>query len=133
MEVGDGVIRLTETDSYRRHHDEVAGSVHGETRAVVPPRYLKSLAGNEPILIEFGDDRVRFTEGSVTVTTRSIGGELHVECSRMPIEVSTQGLSAIVILLDYAALLVLAIKILGILPVPWVLALVVFLAEVRGA
>jgi hypothetical protein len=41
--------------------------------------------------------------------------------------------SAVVFLLDYAALLVLAIKILGIRRVPWVLALVVFLAEVRGA
>lgn len=75
MEAGDGAVELTATDSYRLHHDEVPASVQGEARTVVPPRYLKSLPGIEPILIEFGEDRVRFTEGSVTGTIRSIAGE----------------------------------------------------------
>jgi DNA polymerase-3 subunit beta len=74
VEADDGAVQLTATDSYRLHHDEVASSVQGEARAIVPPRYLKSLPGTEPILIEFGVDRVRFTEGSVTVTSRIIEG-----------------------------------------------------------
>jgi DNA polymerase-3 subunit beta len=74
VEAGDGTVQLTATDSYRLHHDEVASSVQGEAQAVVPPRYLKALPGVEPLLIEFGEDRVRFTEGSVTVTCRIIEG-----------------------------------------------------------
>jgi len=75
VEAGDGAVQLTATDSYRLHHDEVPGSVQAEARIIVPPRYLKALAGTDPILIEFGEDRVRFTEGPVTVTIRSIEGE----------------------------------------------------------
>jgi DNA polymerase-3 subunit beta len=75
MEASDGAVRLTATDSYRLHHDEVPGSVQAEARTIVPPRYLKALAGTDPILIEFGEDHVRFTEGSVTVTIQSIAGE----------------------------------------------------------
>jgi DNA polymerase-3 subunit beta len=75
IEASDGAVQLTATDSYRLHHDEVLGSVQAEARSIVSPRYLKALAGTEPILIEFAEDRVRFTEGSVTVTVRSIEGE----------------------------------------------------------
>ena len=75
VEAADGTIQLTATDSYRLHHDEVASSVQGRARAIIVPRYLKSLPGTEPILIEFGEGHVRFTEGSLTVTVRNIDGE----------------------------------------------------------
>lgn len=75
IEAVDGAVQVTATDSYRLHHDEVPGSIQGEARSIVSPRYLKALAGTEPILIEFAEDRVRFTEGSVTATIRSIEGE----------------------------------------------------------
>jgi DNA polymerase-3 subunit beta len=74
IEAGDGAVQLTATDSYRLHHDEVPGSVQAKARVIVPPRYLKSLAGTEPILIEFGEEHIRFTEGSVTMTIRIIQG-----------------------------------------------------------
>jgi DNA polymerase-3 subunit beta len=75
IEAGEGELQLTATDSYRLHHDEIPGSVEGEARAIVPPRYLKSFAGSEPVLIEFGEDGVRFSEGPVTMTLRTIDGQ----------------------------------------------------------
>lgn len=81
MEAGDGAVQLTATDSYRLHHDKVPGSFQAEARSIVPPRYLKALAGTDPLLFEFGEEHVRFTEGSVTVTIRRIEGEFPVECT----------------------------------------------------
>lgn len=89
MEVGVGAIQLTATDSYRLHHDEVPGSVQAEARSIVPPRYLKALPGTDPILIEFGEEHVRFTEGPVTVTIRSIEGEFPNYRQLRPATIST--------------------------------------------
>jgi DNA polymerase-3 subunit beta len=89
VEAGDGTVQLTATDSYRLHHDEVASSVQGEAQTVVRPRYLKALPGVEPLLIEFGEDRVRFTEGSVTLTSRIIEGAFPNYRQLLPATTST--------------------------------------------
>ncbi len=75
VEIGDGVIGLTATDSYRLHHDELPASTDGEAQVVCPAGYLKALPGKEPVAADVAENQVRFSEGSVTVTLRSIDGE----------------------------------------------------------
>jgi DNA polymerase-3 subunit beta len=89
IEASNGAVQLTATDSYRLHHDEVPASVQGEAEAIVPPRYLKSVAGAEPLLVEFGEEHIRFTEGSVTLLVASIAGEFPNYRQLRPPSVST--------------------------------------------
>jgi DNA polymerase-3 subunit beta len=75
VEISDGVIGLTATDSYRLHHDELSASTDGDAQVVCPAAYIKALPGKEPVAVDVTENQVRFTEGSVTVTLRTIDGE----------------------------------------------------------
>jgi DNA polymerase III subunit beta len=74
VEIGDGVVSLTATDSYRLHHDELGASTDGAIEIVCPAPYMKALPGKEPVVIEVTESHLRLTEGSVTLTIRVIDG-----------------------------------------------------------
>ena len=75
VEISDGIIGLTATDSYRLHHDELPASTDGDAKVVCPAAYMKALPGKEPVAVDLTENQVRFSEGSVTVTVRTIDGE----------------------------------------------------------
>ena len=75
LEARANELALTATDSYRLHHNDLEASVEGEASAVISPRYLKVLPGGDPAVVEFFEEWVRFEQGAVTVTVRSIDGE----------------------------------------------------------
>jgi DNA polymerase III subunit beta len=75
VEIADGTISLTATDSYRLHHDELtAASTDGVTEVVCPATYIKALPGKEPVTIDVTEGHVRLSEGSVTLTMKLIDG-----------------------------------------------------------
>jgi DNA polymerase-3 subunit beta len=75
VEISDGVIGLTATDSYRLHHDELSASTDGTIEVVCPASYINALPGKEPVAVDVTENQVRFSEGSVTMTMRTIDGE----------------------------------------------------------
>jgi len=74
VEVADGTISLSATDSYRLHHDELSASTDGATEIVCPTAYIKALPGKEPVALDVTENQVRLSEGSVTLTMRAIEG-----------------------------------------------------------
>ena len=74
VEIADGIISLSATDSYRLHHDEMAASTDGVTEIVCPAAYIKALPGKEPVALDVTEGKVRLSEGSVTLTMRAIDG-----------------------------------------------------------
>jgi DNA polymerase-3 subunit beta len=74
LEITDGVISLTATDSYRLHHDELSASTDGDTEMVCPTAYVKALPGKEPVALDVTENHARLSEGSVTLTMRAIDG-----------------------------------------------------------
>ncbi len=74
VEIADGIISLSATDSYRLHHDEMAASTGGVTEIVCPTAYINALPGKEPVALDVTEGQVRLTEGSVTLTMRAIDG-----------------------------------------------------------
>jgi DNA polymerase-3 subunit beta len=75
VEISDGHIGLTATDSYRLHHDELPASPDGNAQVVCPAGYIKALPGKDPVAVEVTENQVRFSEASVTVTVRTVDGE----------------------------------------------------------
>lgn len=75
VEITDGVLGVTATDSYRLHHDEMSASTDDDAKVVCPAAYIKGLPGKEPVAVDVTENQVRFSEGSVTVTVRTIDGE----------------------------------------------------------
>lgn len=74
VEIADGLISLTATDSYRLHHDELSASTDGATEIVCPTVYINALPGKEPTALDVTESQVRLSEGSVTLTMRTIDG-----------------------------------------------------------
>jgi DNA polymerase-3 subunit beta len=74
VEIADGIISLSATDSYRLHHDEIAASTDGAVEIVCPTAYIKALPGKEPVALDVTEGQVRLSEGSVTLTMRAIDG-----------------------------------------------------------
>jgi DNA polymerase-3 subunit beta len=74
IEVVDGRVRLTATDSYRLHHDELPASTHGTTAAICPTRYVKAMPGKEPVALDVTDSKIRLSEGPIKVTVTMIDG-----------------------------------------------------------
>jgi DNA polymerase III subunit beta len=74
LEIAEGKICLTATDSYRLHHDEVPASTQGVVEVISPYRYAKALPGKEPIALEVTENKIRFTEGPIAVTMSVIEG-----------------------------------------------------------
>jgi DNA polymerase III subunit beta len=74
VEIAEGILSLTATDSYRLHHDELTASTDGVTEVVCPATYIKALPGKEPVTIDVTEGHVRLSEGSVTLTMRVIDG-----------------------------------------------------------
>ena len=74
LEITDGVISLSATDSYRLHHDEMAASTDGATEIVCPTAYMKALPGREPVALDVTENLLQLSEGSVTLTMRAIDG-----------------------------------------------------------
>ncbi|MCA1710070.1 MAG: DNA polymerase III subunit beta, partial [Actinobacteria bacterium] len=74
LEITDGVISFSATDSYRLHHDEMAASTDGATEIVCPTAYIKALPGKEPVALDVTENQLRLSEGSVTLTMRAIEG-----------------------------------------------------------
>jgi DNA polymerase-3 subunit beta len=74
VEIADGTISLTATNSYRLHHDELEAATNGVTEIVCPVTYIKALSGKEPVTIDVTEGHVRLSEGSVTLTMRVIEG-----------------------------------------------------------
>lgn len=74
VEITDGVISLTATDSYRLHHDELPASTDGAAKIICPTAYLKALPAKDPLALDITEDKIRLCEGSVTLTVRQIDG-----------------------------------------------------------
>lgn len=75
IELSDGTVSFTATDSYRLHHDELSASTQGTSQMICPAGYVKALPGDEPASLEVTDTHIRMSEGPVTVTMRAIEGE----------------------------------------------------------
>lgn len=74
VELADGRVSLTATDSYRLHHNELPASTHDTTDIICPTGYVKALAGKEPVVLDVTESQIRLSEGPVTVTMRAIDG-----------------------------------------------------------